>query len=448
MDSLRSTEGASEADNLSHVDQEIAALKAKIKEIEDKLRELRSRQQPPVHVPPTQAPADNTVLIYGLIERVEALESEGDKVAQKLGDHDDRLDKLEKDNAANNDKILANTQAIGGIKDVLPDKVDCDTFDHEIEFLKELLNNLGSGEKVDMQIPPPKPSISTKDANKLKEVMARIPEIEKLLKDLLERVGAAERSIGDHDKTLKSHDKTLEDILAELAKKANLKDLKDLADRLNQLERDIENIVQHISSLGKHSGGPPVALVADNSDKRLNALEKKIEELRNDLNNSLRDLSKTIDALNSELKGVKKDTDGKPRRNVVDLKKDLLKLMKKVNDLELRLDALIKLGGASSSNTATLQTSPADDEKLEELRKALSDLRNDYRNFRNEAFDKFNGIDSELDRKASKEELENLRNLLKKRLDDLENALNKTKNDLKRALRILNEKVRVSVVTL
>ena len=316
----------------------------------------------------------------------------------------------------------------------MSDKVNWDTFDEEINFLKEMLNNLGSDQKVDVQIPAPKPGISTKDANKMKEIMARLPEIEKLLNELLERMSKAEKSIGDHDKKLKNHDKLIEDILAELAKKANLKDFKDLLDRVNQLERDIENIIQHMNNISKSSGGQTSPVLVDNSDKRLTALEKKIEELRNDLNNSLRDVSKTIDALNSELKGTKKDID--------EVKKDLLKLMKKVNDLELKLDALLKLSGTPSVTT-TISNSPIDEDKLEELKKALNDLKNDFRDFRNNVLDKFSNVDSQIDKKADKEELERLKNLLNRRIDDLENALNKTKNDLKRALRILNDKVKI-----
>ena len=267
----------------------------------------------------------------------------------------------------------------------MSDKVGCDTFDEEINFLKEMLNNLSSSDKVDVQIPAPKPSISTKDANKMKEIMQRLPEIEKLLNELLDRMNRAEKSIGDHDKRLKGHDKLIEEILVELAIKANIKDLKSLLDRVSQLERDIENLIQHMNNISKSGGsGQAAPILIDNSDKRLTALEKKIEELRNDLNNSLRDVSKTIDALNSELKGAKKDID--------EIKKDLLKLMKKVNDLELKLDALIKLSGAPAV-AATISSSPVDEDKLEEMRRALNELKNDFRGFRSDVLENFSNLE-------------------------------------------------------
>lgn len=432
-----SKDGSTQTSVTSDVDNEIQALKQKIKEIEDRLRELRSKAPPPVLVSPQKVSDDNSSQLSSIIDRLETLESSYEKVTDRLSDHDERIDKLEQDNDANKDKISANKQDIGELKDMMSDKVSCDTFDDEINYLKDMLSSLSSGDKVDVPVPAPKPSMSTKDANKLKEIMQRLPEIEKLLAELLERMNKAEKSVGEHEKRLKSHDKLIEDILAELAKKANAKDLKSLLDRVSQLERDVNNLIQHINNIGSsNSGGQPAPMLIDNSDKRLTALEKKIEELRNDLNNSLRDVSKTIDALNSELKGAKRDAD--------ELKKDLLKLMKKVNDLELKLDALIKLSG-SPSVAATITSSPVDEDKLEELRRALNDLKGDFRSFRSDVLDKFSNVDKQLDKKADKEDLEKLKNLLNKRIDDLENALNKTKNDLKRALRILNDKVSIGL---
>lgn len=179
---------------------------------------------------------------------------------------------------------------------------------------------------------------------------------------------------------------------------------------------------------------PKIPVASDTSDRRISALEKKLEDLKNYFNNCVNELGKRADALNSDMKGVKKDLEKQ--------RDDLLKFMKKVNDLELKLDALLKAGGGQGT---TVQASTLDMDKLDELRKALNDLRGDYRNFKNEVMDKFNQVHNELDRKADKEDLEKLKKLLNGRLDDLEKALNKTKGDLKRALRILNDRVSVKL---
>lgn len=413
------------------VEKEIKELKIKIKEIEDRLRELKGGKS--VKILPNSSKDDYSTFMYDLNDRLEKLEESHDKTVETVTNHTERIEKLEKDNESNNKKIASNKQDIGEIKDSLPDKVDCETFDTEITYIKELLNQLAGDKEIDMSkfAPPQAAGLSTKDANKLKDLAAKVPELEKLINDILQRLGQAERDIQGHDKSLKKHDKSIEELWAELSKKANVNDLKDLLDRMNQLEKDLANVVNHLNSLGNTSGTPaPVVVSGGSDDKRLKKLEEKVEDLRNHVSNSIRDINKTMDSLNSEVKGVYGE--------LKDQKKDFLKLVKRVNDLELKLDALLKRG---QQEATTVQVSGIDNDKLEDLKQQLNELRNDYRSFKNEVLNQFNTVSKELDKKASKEDLENLRNLLQNRLDDLEKSLNKTKNDLKRALRILNDKV-------
>ncbi|CAI2384200.1 unnamed protein product [Moneuplotes crassus] len=416
------------------VDKNIQELRQKIKEIEEKLKKLRESNRPSKMTSSSDTKgSDYTNVIIDLSERVEALEQSNEKTIERVDDHNERIEKLEKETDSNKDKIMNNKNDINELKDTIVDKVDADLFDNEISYLKELLNQIGSssGEKIEIpQLPPPKAGLSTKDANKLKELAAKVPELERLINDILERLGRAENNIENHDKNIKGHDKSIEEIWAELAKKANTNDLKDLFDRLNQLENDLEKLVEYMNNNDK---GKPTALptMGKSDDKRLKNLEEKVEDLRNHCNQSLRDIEKTLEALNSELKGTNKD--------VSDLKDDLLKLMQKINKLEHKVNALADQ--KQNSDTPVAVQTGADADKLEDLRKQLNELRNDYRNFKNEVLNQFNNVNNELDRKANLEDLENLKKLLKNKLEDLEKALNKTKNDLKRALRILNDKI-------
>lgn len=274
-------------DKYDSIDREVEDLKQKIKEIEEKLRELRTKTPPivsPVSSPEKtvhHAPTDNS-------EQVTQLEKDLQSLIERVDKHDGRLDSLENDNGENKDKIRDNQLEIDKLKEQLGDKVDADTFDTEVTFLKELLNNLGSDKKVDIQIPVPKSGMSTKDANKLKELAAKLPEIEKSIKDILERLGRAEKSIDSHDKIIKEHDKTLEEILAELAKKANRDDLKELLDRVNRLADDLDRIIEHVNSLGK--GSVPRSTPPAKDNKRLENLERRLDDLRNDLMERLRNL--------------------------------------------------------------------------------------------------------------------------------------------------------------
>ncbi|CAI2384346.1 unnamed protein product [Moneuplotes crassus] len=416
------------------IDKNIGDLRHKIKEIEEKLRKLRNSPRPQRIIPTGDSKgADYSNVIYDLGDRLEALEQAHDKTVERVDDHNERIEKLEKETDSHKEKIMNNKNDINDLKDTIVDKVDADLFDSEITYLKELLNQIGSSPDKKIEIPqvtPPKTGMSTKDANKLKELAAKVPELEKLINDLLERLGRAEKNIANNDKSIKGHDKSIEEIWAELAKKANSNDLRDLFDRLNQLEKDLEGVIEYMNNNDK---GKPTALpiMGKSDDKRLKNLEAKVEDMRNNFNQNLRDFEKTLEALNRELKGTNKELN--------DLKNDLLKLMQKVNTLELKIDALADKNNDGGAPIA-VQTG-IDPEKLEDLKKQLNDLRNDYRNFKNEVLNQFNNVNNELDKKANIEDLENLKRMLKNKIEDIEKALNKTKNDLKRALRILNDKI-------
>ena len=416
-----------DTDKNQFLDGEIDALREKIKEIEDKLKQLRNRGTPPSPIP-TSMGDDNSQLIINLTDRVNKLEKDAEATSEKLDNHNERIEKLEEDSQIHKDKISSNKQDIGEIKDQLPDKVDGDVFDQEINYIKELINQLMQDKDIDIKLPPPTTSsgMSTKDQNKIKEMMAKIPEIERKLEDILERLKKAENNIDNHDKNLKEHDKEIEKIWDELSKKANQSDLKDLFNRLNNLEKELSSIIDHLNNMGK--GAPVSSGLPNNNDKRLDALEKKLEQVRNDTNTALRDLGKQMDSMNSRINNAEKEIDK--------LKDDLLNLLKRFNDLELKVDALMKLGGNEGPTNIGI-----DPEKLDELKKALNDLRNDYRNFKNDVYDRFNKVAEELDNKADKEDLENLKRMLLNRMNDLERALNKTKSDLKKALKALNDKV-------
>ena len=123
MDKI-SKDGSTQTNVTSDVDKEIQTLKDKIKEIEDRLRELRSRNVSPVHISTKRVPEDNSSQLNSIFERLETLESSYEKVTEKINDHDDRIDKLEKDNETNKHKISSNKQDIGELKDQMSDKVN------------------------------------------------------------------------------------------------------------------------------------------------------------------------------------------------------------------------------------------------------------------------------------------------------------------------------------
>ena len=104
------------------IEKEINELKIKIKEIEDKLRELKGGKS--VRTLPASSKDDYSTFIYELNDRLEKLEGAHDKTVEKVTDHSERIENLEKDNESNKERISSNKQDIGEIKDTLPDKVD------------------------------------------------------------------------------------------------------------------------------------------------------------------------------------------------------------------------------------------------------------------------------------------------------------------------------------
>lgn len=101
-------------------------MKDKIKEIEEKLRNLRAKPAPlrASSSSEKKVPEDHSDSINTLVERLEHLENYHDKTVEKLNDHGDRIEKLEKDNETNKDKISSNKQDLGELKDQMPEKVD------------------------------------------------------------------------------------------------------------------------------------------------------------------------------------------------------------------------------------------------------------------------------------------------------------------------------------
>lgn len=71
------------------------------------------------------------------------------------------------------------------LKKMMGDKVECSTFDEEIDRLKNLINQLASsGTEIKAPIVQTGPSLSSKDLNDLREALKKIAEIEQKLKDL------------------------------------------------------------------------------------------------------------------------------------------------------------------------------------------------------------------------------------------------------------------------
>jgi predicted nucleic acid-binding Zn-ribbon protein len=108
--------------HLNELDNEIDQLKAKIKEIEDKLRELKGKKSTPVYSSPPKG--DDSTFIYELNDRLGKLEGAHGKTVERVTDHLERIERIEISTSDNKEKISLYKQDIGEISDALSDKVD------------------------------------------------------------------------------------------------------------------------------------------------------------------------------------------------------------------------------------------------------------------------------------------------------------------------------------
>ena len=130
------------------------------------------------------------------LERIEKLEKDYvdlDNLTQKhdkdIESTSDLAKKNETDIASTSDMAKKNEadieelrKLLAALQSSLANKLDCDLFDDEISMLKNLINSMGSGEPI--VAAPTGPSISTKDLNRIKELVEKIPGLE----DILEKI--------------------------------------------------------------------------------------------------------------------------------------------------------------------------------------------------------------------------------------------------------------------
>ena len=97
----------------------------------------------------------------------------------------DRVSKLEQSaNDSNSSELDEIMKKIRDLEKEMNNRVDCDTFDNEIAALRAMIGNMDNDNQKSGTIQtaaPPRPagpSISTKDLNLIKEILAKFPTVE------------------------------------------------------------------------------------------------------------------------------------------------------------------------------------------------------------------------------------------------------------------------------
>jgi hypothetical protein len=364
---------------IAHLDRlniTILVLKVTIKEIEDKLRKLRVRKS-------TTREGDLT--IYDLNVRLNTLEVSYGNYVENVTGHFERY----------TEKNSLIWQHIGEIKDEL--------------------KHLSTGR------------LSIEEYNSLILLLTTVPGHENQMIGILERLYRAESNIDGYGKTMIINGKSIEDIWIELNKIGGSDGLQMLITRINKLDIYIGDIVNRVNSFD----GSIKLMIEELCDIRIKDLEEKVEYIRTHLSDKIGDITTTTISLTAEMTIVNVSLQSQ--------KNDYLTLIMKVNDIEIKLDALLRRG--FNEGTTVQASGGMDDDRLDELKRQLNALSIDYYKFKGECLVQFSSISIELDTKASKIDLENLRIHLIARIEGLEKLLDRNKNDLKKAKKMLDVKV-------
>ena len=201
-----------------------------------------------------------------LKERVEKLEKE-------FTDLDEKSEKHSKKLTNHKDKIKNHTEEINELK---KKKVGSDTFDSEINFIKNLLNK-HSGDKIDLSSMGPQ--FNSTEVQKLKLMIDQFPLVEKDVEKILNDLKHIDLG------RLKDHLAHLEDLINQKADRVELGPIKDEINKINDLLKRLQVEIaaaKATAGSGTNINGDVLVEITNRIDKielRLDGLDKKLANL-------------------------------------------------------------------------------------------------------------------------------------------------------------------------
>lgn len=314
-------------------------------------------------------------LMFARREDLESL----DKRVKKLEDDYSTVDKLlnETTETANTNK-----EEIEKLKKLIDNKLDCDVFDSEVSKLTEAIKNAG-GDVSQVASSSNGGSFSSKDVNKIKDILEKFPDLEKAIEELRKKHEAFEKDI---NKQLDDSVKRIND---------DLKTLKDLLDRLT---KDLEFLKRSEggggTGAGAGSGANPDVIIQITN--KIEKLEIKIGNLENELNSLRRSKPQTVTMPQPQSQTAPTIDEGRVET-----------IEKKLNDLENELKKLNNLFVKEISHHQDQINGKADYSQLDELRDHLL----------NKIDELLRGFKTFADKNETKKALKNLEKQLKNLYD-------------------------------
>lgn len=264
---------------------------------------------------------------------------------------DERVKKLEED-YTNMDKSLnettdtanTNKDEIEKLKKLVDNKLDCDMFDSEVSKLTEAIKNAG-GDVSQVASSSSGGNFSSKDVNKLKDILEKFPDFEKQLEELRKKHEVFEKDIN----------KQLDDSVNRID--SDLKTLKELLDRI---AKDCEFLKNSGAGSGNSSGNGASPEVVIQITNKIEKLEIKIGNLENELNSLRRAKPQTVSMPHPQSNTVPTVDEGR-----------IDSIEQKLHDLEKDFDSFNSEIVKEIKNHQDQINGKADYGQLEELREHL-----------------------------------------------------------------------------
>ena len=134
---------------------------------------------------------------------------EGERLSERTDGIDTRCTETEKRSISNEREIESLKKALKNLDVQVGNKVDCEMFDDEISALKQLINSMVPGEARSAPVAAQSgSSINSKELNKIREMVAKIPGIEETLQRVLKDFRGLD--LGDIREQLKALHRDLE----------------------------------------------------------------------------------------------------------------------------------------------------------------------------------------------------------------------------------------------
>lgn len=189
----------------------------------------------------------------------------------------DRVTKLEEELPNTTTTANTNKEDIEKLYKLLDNKLDCDVFDSEIKELTQAIKNAGGDVSKVASVAAPGGGLSTKEVNKLKDMIEKFSDFEKALKDLQNRLDQTEKDI------YSKYDNAVDKI------SSDLKALKDLLDRLSG---DMNFLKTNGAGAGDNNSASPDIIIQITN--KIEKLEIKLGNLTNEFDSMKRAKSQTV----------------------------------------------------------------------------------------------------------------------------------------------------------